>query len=131
MTRFPRAIMVLAASGLVAIGSGCEGGKPAVDSSTEEATVKGVVTFKGKAVTKGEIAFDPSNYQRKMAAASRAPIGADGRYSIKTLVGENKVSFAIPETARDPKLQDLMLPRVIKSGENTLDFELPPPPSNP
>lgn len=122
---------VLVASGVLAIGLGCGGGTPAVDTSTEEATVKGVVTFKGKAVSKGEIAFDPSNVKRKMEAARRAPIGPDGSYSLKTLVGENKVSFSIPETARDPKLQDLLIPKNVASGENTFNFELPPPPSAP
>jgi len=131
MRRIPRRIIAQAMSGLLMIGLGCGEGKPAVDTSTEEATVKGVVTFKGKPVAKGEIAFDPSNFQRKTEAARRAPIGADGSYSLKTLVGENKVSFTIPETARDPKLQDLSIPKVIASGDNTLNFELPPPADNP
>lgn len=127
-----RRIINLSAFALLTIGSGCDGGgKPSVDSSMEEATVKGVVKFKGELVTKGEIAFDPSNYQRKMEAARRVKIGPDGSYTLKTLVGDNRVSFAIPAMARDPQLQDLMIPYIVKRGENSFNIELPPSSSKP
>ncbi|MGE3821983.1 MAG: hypothetical protein AB7I30_21425 [Isosphaeraceae bacterium] len=110
-----------------ALFPGCAGeDKPPVDTSSEEATVKGTVTFNGKPVAKGEVAFDPSNYLRKSEAARRAPIGPDGTYSVKTLVGANRVSFSIPEMARDPGLQDLSLEYDVKSGENAYDIVLPP-----
>lgn len=123
----------LAAAVLLVIGLdlGCGEGKPSVDTSTEEASVKGIIKFKGKPVTKGEIAFDPSNYQRKSEAARRAKIGPDGSYTVKTLVGDNRVSFSIAEMARDPALQDYMIPFIVKTGENTFDVDLPPVPSNP
>ena len=82
-------------------------------------------------MTRGEIAFDPSNYQRKNETARRVPIGKDGSYTVKTLVGANRVSFAVPEMARDPQLQDLSLQYEVKEGENTYDIELPPPPPGP
>lgn len=127
MSRRVRSFAVLAAAGLFVVGPGCNEGKPSVDTSTTEATVKGTITFKGKPVTKGEVAFDPSNYQRKNEAARRVPIGADGGYSVKTLVGSNKVSFSIPEMTHDPKLQDLSLSYEVPSGESTCNIELPPP----
>lgn len=131
MTEIPRRTVAGAAVAFftmaMAISPGCAGeGKPSVDTSNEEATVKGTVTFKGKAVSKGEVAFDPSNYLRKSEAARRVPIGPDGTYSVKTLVGVNRVSFSIPEMARDPKLQDLSLEFDVKSGENPYDITLPP-----
>ena len=132
MLRSTRGIISLATSALLVIGSGCGGdGKPSVDTSTEEATVKGIVKFKGAPVTKGEIAFDPSNYQRKTEAARRVKIGPDGSYTVKTLVGDNQVSFTIAEMARDPRLQDLSIPYDVKSGENSFNIDLPPAPSSP
>ncbi len=123
-------IAAIAAALLIGLGPGCDD-KPAVDTSTTEATVKGTVTLHGKPVTKGDVSFDPSNYQRKSETARRVPIGADGSYSVKTLVGANRVSFAIPAMARDPKLQDLSLTYEVKEGENTYDITLPPPPEGP
>ncbi len=126
-----RRAAALAATGLLILGIGCGDDKPAVDTSTTEATVKGTVTLKGKPLTRGEISFDPSNYQRKHEVARRAPIGKDGSYSVKTLVGANRVSFAVPEMSRDPKLQDLSLNYDVQPGDNTYNIELPPPPPTP
>lgn len=132
MPQYLRRAAALAATGLLVLGLGCGDDKPSVDTSTTEATVKGTVKFKGKLVTKGEIAFDPSNYQRKNEAARRVPIGKDGSYTVKTLVGANRVSFAVPVMARDPQLQDLSLQYDVQSGDdNTYHIELPPPPSGP
>ncbi|MEJ7640103.1 MAG: hypothetical protein WKF75_19590 [Singulisphaera sp.] len=59
------------------------------------------------------------------------PIGKDGSYTVKTLVGANRVSFAVPAMAHDPLLQDLSLQYDVQSGDNTYDIELPPPPPVP
>src|SRR5262249_35546580 len=66
------------------------GGPPPADTTTAEANVHGTITFKGKPVTKGEVAFDPSNYLRKNEASRRVEIGKDGSYSVKTLAGVNR-----------------------------------------
>src|SRR4051794_21185477 len=87
-------------------GWGCGGGgsAPAVSSSLTEATVSGTVTIKGKPATKGDVTFDPANSQRNVAARS-APIGADGTYTVTTLLGGNTVRVTSPETNRDPQLR--------------------------
>jgi hypothetical protein len=107
---------------------GCNDVTPSVSSSTEEVTVKGTVTYKGKKVTKGSITFDPANVKRKMASAVSSPIDAGGNYTIKTMVGENQVSFALPEYsgAADRPLGYLRLPTDVASDGATIDFDLPP-----
>src|SRR6516164_2652145 len=92
-------IAVLVPSALMVIGWGCDG-RPAVSSSTTEATVKGTVTIKGKPATKGTVEFDPANYQRKDVQARSAPINPDGTYTIKTLVGGNTVRVRGPEAEK-------------------------------
>ncbi len=132
MHPYLRRATALAATGLLVLGLGCGEGKPSVETSTTEATVKGTVKLRGKLVTRGEISFDPSNYQRKNETARRVPIGKDGSYTVKTLVGANRVSFAVPAMARDPLLQDLSLQYDVQAGDNnTYHIELPPPPPGP
>ncbi|MCA1686645.1 MAG: DUF4198 domain-containing protein [Planctomycetia bacterium] len=48
--------------------AGCDSGVPSVSSSSTEATVHGVVKYKGQPVPGGEIKFDPANIQRKDAS---------------------------------------------------------------
>jgi hypothetical protein len=116
----------LAAATLVIIGWGCGGGTPAVDTSTTEATVKGVVAIRGKPVTQGTISFDPSNVKRKFEPVRSAPIGKDGSYAVKTLVGANQVTFSGPAFDKDRQLQDVLLPFDVQAAENTFNVELPP-----
>ncbi len=71
---------------------GCSDGKPRVDTSMNEATVTGIVTVKGKPAEGGTILFNASNSER-IVPHRTAPIGKDGRYSIKTYTGSNQVSF--------------------------------------
>jgi hypothetical protein len=111
---------------------GCTGGgTPSVDTTTAEASVHGTITFKGKPVTKGEVAFDPSNYLRKNETSRRVEIGKDGNYSVKTLAGANRITFRIPEMMHDAKLQDLALEYEAKPGDNTYNMDLPPAPAAP
>src|SRR3954452_21607866 len=62
---------------IVVIGSGCNGGRPPVDTSTTEATITGTVKIRGKPVTEGKVSFDPSNVARKWEPARTATIGKD------------------------------------------------------
>jgi hypothetical protein len=123
-----RRIVGVSAVGVLLAGWGCGGGgsAPAVSSSTTEATVGGTVRIKGKPATKGEVTFDPANSQRNVGART-APIGADGTYTVTTLVGGNTVRVATPETTRDPQLQFNETTIDVQSGTNTLDIVLPAP----
>jgi hypothetical protein len=101
---------------------GCGDGPPSVESSTTEATVKGVVKVDGQPATEGQIIFDPSNYRRKDAAPRSAPIGRDGSYAVKTLTGENVVTLGGAITKKAPHAAYKREAIDVKPGENTLDF---------
>lgn len=101
---------------------GCGDGAPSVATSTEEAAVKGKVTFNGKPVTKGEVVFDPANHLRKTATSRSAPLGADGAYSATTLVGENQVFVNSPQLR---KTETATIGYDVQPGENTFDIDLP------
>jgi hypothetical protein len=107
-----------------AVLPGCGDGKPAHDTSLNEATVSGVVTAKGEPVTTGgTILFNASNSGRIVPTRS-ATIGPDGRYTIKTYTGLNLVTYE-GEIAK--KYLGLGLRRDaadVHSGENTLDFDI-------
>jgi hypothetical protein len=75
---------------VLALHAGCNDGTPSVDSSTNEGTVKGVVTYKGQPVDAGDIIFDPSNHLRKVGGRP-APIGPDGSFLAKTFTGNNRI----------------------------------------
>jgi hypothetical protein len=102
---------------------GCEGGRPSVDTSNTEATVKGVVKINGVPATEGEIAFDPANYKRKDVAQRSAPIGPDGTYTIKTLTGENQIRLGGSLARKKPIAARTAHTLDVKPGENTFDFE--------
>ena len=122
MGRFKRVVAGLVAAGAFSAVGGCEGSPPSVDSSTAEATVKGVVKVDGAPATEGEILFDASNYKRPDAAPRSAPIGKDGTYTIKTLTGENIVRLGGALTKKKNALQYTKRPVNVTSGENTFDF---------
>jgi len=113
----PRRIAAAAGASFMVLALACGDERPPVSSSMTEATVKGTVKVKGKLATKGTVVFDPSNYIRKMERARNAPVGKDGSYTIKTLVGENVATYS-----------GMPYDRVVfevKEGENTLDIEVP------
>jgi hypothetical protein len=116
-------IAVLVPSALLVIGWGCDS-RPAVSTSTTEATVKGTVTIKGKPATKGTVEFDPANYQRKDVQARSAPINPDGTYTITTLVGGNTVRVRGPEAEKAGALYET-IDFDVKAGENNLDIKVP------
>jgi hypothetical protein len=111
----------------LAVVLGCSGTKvnPEATGSTAEATVQGTVKVRGKLVTKGEVVFDPANINRPTAPVHKAPIGKDGKYSLKTLVGPNTVTVESKETLGDSTLQtgDQY---IVQAGENTFNVVLPP-----
>lgn len=119
-----------AALALALACTGCDehAGAPSVSSSTEEATVKGVVRVNGKAVTNGTVLFRCSNIRRPTASTHTAPINKDGTYSITTLVGENYVEVDCKElqAAKNRRYSDLELDVKVESGENTIDLDIPP-----
>ena len=103
--------------------SGCDG-KPSVDSSNTEATVKGVVTINGTPATEGEIAFDASNYQRKLVPLAVGPIGKDGSYSVKTLSGDNEASLLGSIVSKNKILGFQKKHVELKGGENTFNWDI-------
>lgn len=105
---------------------GCGDGTPAVDTTTAEATVSGVVKVRGKPMDGGEIAFDASNSQRPNEVARKAPIGKDGTYSITTLQGRNSARISGPAVKKDPQLAYGILTFDVQPGENTWNIDLPP-----
>jgi len=110
---------------------GCGDGAPSVSSSSTEATVHGTIKIDGKAVTGGTVSFDPSNVSRKAAPVSAGQIGKDGSYTVKTLVGGNRVSVNSPEVNKNPKLRYNSRPFDVQSGDNTFDFDLTAPAAAP
>lgn len=125
--RHRHALARAAIAAVLFVAAGCAGeSPPSVSTSTEEATVKGTVKYRGKPVTKGEIRFDPSNIRRNQAGPVSAPIGKDGSYTVKTLVGTNVVSFNIPALAKAaPKLVYTTFNYDVPAGESTYDVDLP------
>ncbi|SIN67885.1 hypothetical protein SAMN05444166_0032 [Singulisphaera sp. GP187] len=104
---------------------GCGEGAPSVSSSTTEVAVHGTVKYKGQPVKDGSIRFDPANIQRKDAKAVSAPIGPDGTYTIKTLQGENTISFTLPELSKkDFSVASASFVYNAPVGESTYDVEL-------
>jgi hypothetical protein len=111
---------------LLAVAWGCSGGRPPVDTTTAEATVKGTVKINGKTATKGTIYFDPSNYVRKDAKRASAPIGKDGSFELTTLAGENMVSVQSPEITKKSRLEYNRQSVVLKDGANNVDIDVTP-----
>jgi hypothetical protein len=116
-------LMAGVAFALLAILPGCGDGAPPVDSSTTEATITGIVTYKGKPVEAGDIVFDPSNYLRKVGDRS-APIGADGHFTAKTYTGSNRIKVGGALLTAHPELRFMKKFMEVESGENAADIEL-------
>lgn len=123
-----RATACLAVAGAVLslASAGCGDGAPSVSASSEQATVHGHVTVKGKAVTKGTVSFNPANSARKSAPTVTADISSDGTYTVKTLIGGNTVTVRTPETAKNPKLSYYSKQVEVRSGDNEESFDVTP-----
>lgn len=105
---------------------GCGSGRPYAESSLAEAAVAGRVTASGRPVARGKVVFDPANVNRPGEVARTAQIGPDGTYKVMALIGENRVTVAIP--GRPTKAGSPPVQRTcdVKAGEeNTFDIALP------
>ena len=111
---------------LAAIAAGCGSGSsaPPVSDSEEEATVSGTVSFKGQPPVGAEILFDPSNKFRKVGPRT-AKVDEKGLYTIKTLVGQNRVSVHSPAIDANQALAANVKDVDVKPGENNIPIELP------
>jgi hypothetical protein len=118
MNRAKTAVLVAITATLAAWGCG-GGGPPSVSGSDKEATVRGTVTIKGKPATTGEVTFDPANINRPNAKIQTSPIGKDGTYTVKTLVGENTVRLV---GIADPRYNIVV---DVKPGEDTVPIDVP------
>jgi hypothetical protein len=115
------------ALGTTGLAGGCSEA-PRVSGSMEEATVQGMVRVRGKPVTNGRVTFRSSNINRPTAQTKEAEIGADGRYSITTLVGENFVEVTCKElfaAKNRPMIENEQMVQ-FHSGQNTFNIDLPP-----
>jgi hypothetical protein len=113
---------LLTTLGTVAL-HGCGDGKPWVDTSLTEATVSGTVSVKGTPASGGKILFNPSNAGR-IVPTRTAEIGPDGSYSIKTLTGDNRVTFDGEVASKNPGVGLIKEYAGVDSGENHVDFDL-------
>jgi hypothetical protein len=102
---------------------GCGDGKPSVDTSLTEATVSGVVTANGVPATGGTIYFNPSNSGRIVPTKS-ADIGPDGRYTIKTYTGDNRVTYGGELAKKNTGVGLRKDYADVQRGENKLDFDV-------
>ena len=123
MQAFVRASAHLAGAIALLILTGCGDAPPSVESSNTEATVSGVVRADGVPATEGEVVFDPSNIQRSSASPRKAPIGKDGKYTVKTLLGENSIKLSGSVAQKNPVLQRMQKAFNVQPGDNTFDID--------
>jgi hypothetical protein len=124
MHRRVACMMLVAITTSVFVVIGCGDSHPPVDSSLTEATVKGVIKLKGKpAVGGGRVMFNPSNVERKVAAAT-AEIKEDGSFFLKTYTGGNEVKFSGPFISEERGLALTTRYCELEPGENIINFDL-------
>lgn len=102
---------------------GCGDGKPWVDTSLTEASVSGTVSVKGTPASGGKILFNPSNAGR-IVPTRTADIGPDGSYTIKTLTGDNRVTFEGEVATKNAGVGLIKEYAKVESGENHVDYDL-------
>jgi hypothetical protein len=122
--RQPAASLGLLALLVGMVAAGCRSDAPYAESSLAEATVSGRVSSQGKAVTKGQVIFDPANVNRKTVVARTAEIRNDGTYEVTTLIGANRVTVAIPGRTTKSGFPYFQQMYDVKSDRNTLDIPL-------
>jgi hypothetical protein len=117
---------------LLAVGlGGCDPGTPPVEGSTEEAVVKGTVKARGTPLVGGQINFNAVNSKRRIGPRT-APIGKDGSYTVKTLVGPNIVtvlSAKFASKSRKNQVSGLEYDEktvTVAPGEQTIDLDFNP-----
>jgi hypothetical protein len=110
--------------------SGCSA-SPEREGSKEESTVKGTAKLHGKLMDAGVLHFNANNANRKVETRD-ATIGKDGTYTVQAFVGLNTVTISPPKTrnAKEGRvyfgLEYEEKTVIVKSGENTADFEFIP-----
>ena len=128
---------------ILCLVAGC--GAP-TELKREYADVTGKVSHKGAALTMGTVSFQPP-----AGAAVEGKIGADGTYSLKAVIGPNKVMVISREEAPGPVGPDpaarkaaeaasakpkVFVPEIygtaattlsftVKAGANKADFDIP------
>ena len=122
LTRVTAAMIVVSCG---ATACGCGSGAPYAESSRTEAKVSGRVTAAGKAISKGQVIFDPANINRRSEPARTAEIHQDGTYELTTLIGANRVTVAIPARRSKKGAPDVQHVCEVQSGENTFNIALP------
>jgi hypothetical protein len=121
--RFACLLVLIAAGGFSL--QGCSSGVPYAEASLAEATVTGRVMSNGAPVTKGQVIFDPANLNRLREAARTAQIRPDGTYEVTTLIGENRVTVAVPGMRRPKGAPYLHQICKVQRGPNTFDITVP------
>jgi hypothetical protein len=105
------------------VGQGCDDGKPAVDTSTNEATVTGTVRVRGKPAEGGTIVFNASNSDR-IVSPRGAPINKDGTYTVTTYTGGNQVLFEGDVATKNRAIGLIREYVNVQRGQNQHDFDL-------
>jgi hypothetical protein len=119
--------VLVGSAAVMLILAGC-GGTPYLESSTQEATVKGTVKVRGKPIDGGDLLFNASNSNRKVETRD-APVGKDGTYTVKAYVGLNIVTLTPPKARTNAQDKAFFgvgydeKPVDVKSGENTADLD--------
>ncbi len=85
--------------------------------------MSGTVTIKGTPASGGKILFNPSNSER-IVPTRIAEIGPDGSYTIKTLTGDNRVSFEGEIAAKNSGVGLVKEYAKVERGENQVNFDL-------
>ena len=128
--RFPSGHNVAASARLFALllgltTGGCSSGAPYAESSRTEATVTGRVTSQGEPITSGSVIFDPANVNRPNEPAATAKIRQDGSYEVKTLIGANRVTVAVPGRLTKTSAPYVQKIYDVQAGSNTFDIPVP------
>jgi hypothetical protein len=116
---------------LVLALAGCGSGTPYVEGSLEEGVVKGTVKARGTPLVGGDVLFNPANSKR-MVGPRTAPIGKDGTFTVKTLVGPNIVTVTSAKFAsksRRKMVSGLEYDEktvVVNPGEQTIELDFNP-----
>jgi hypothetical protein len=71
------------------------------------------------------VIFDPANVNRRTATARTAEIRKDGTYEATTLIGENRVTVAIPRRTQQKAAPYVQKVYKVEPGGNTLDIAVP------
>jgi hypothetical protein len=122
---------ILGLAAVAAAQAGCGSGGAYVESSTEEATVKGTVKVHGKLVDGGVLHFNGFNAIRQVQTKD-ATVGKDGRYTAQAYIGVNTVTFTAPKPKNMKQGREFYGLEYdertvnVQTGENTADLEFLP-----